>query len=429
MADDAPAEPTAYQHLEAIVGLSPAPEYRRFGSPGMAHVADYVAGVLTDAGYAVSQREVAANRWQVEYAPGHEPMLEILATGALPATESAFSLGATTTAQGVTCVVRAIEDVQPGDCGWVPFEVASPEWNNVTADPSGAVADIATRGGVAAVIEGDTSRDALLALQIRQSLPAVVVNATEAEVVGQQVRVRAMGAPAPATTHDVVAMRPPADPSRGYVVLLGHLDGWFAAAADNGSGSAAILRAARLLADQPPSGAGVLVVLVDGEEVGMHGSRAVAADLGSEAGLVVDPHGPALHWADLEAVLNLDAPTARPSDVQEPIAGGPTAEPPVFQWRAFVLSGSVALMDQFVVAFAAHGVLGLPIKAGVAEHLNGGMNRTDARWFRAARIPVFWPVTGYPEYHTSADTLAAVDPVDLEALAEGSADALRAVGA
>jgi hypothetical protein len=35
---------------------------------------------------------------------------------------------------------------------------------------------------------------------------------------------------------------------------------------------------------------------------------------------------------------------------------------------------------------------------------------------------VVWPVAGYPEYHTDADTLAAVDAADLEAIAAASAD-------
>ena len=67
----------------------------------------------------------------------------------------------------------------------------------------------------------------------------------------------------------------------------------------------------------------------------------------------------------------------------------------------------------------------LALKANLtldATMANGGLNRTDARWFDAAGIPVAWPVVGYAEYHTDGDTLAAVDASDLEAIAAATAD-------
>jgi hypothetical protein len=44
-------------------------------------------------------------------------------------------------------------------------------------------------------------------------------------------------------------------------------------------------------------------------------------------------------------------------------------------------------------------------------------------------VPFVWPVAGYPEYHTDGDTLASVDPTDLENVAEAAADLVRLIPA
>src|SRR5690606_20723881 len=70
---------------------------------------------------------------------------------------------------------------------------------------------------------------------------------------------------------------------------------------------------------------------------------------------------------------------------------------------------------------------GLPIPVAVADPLNGGVSRTDVRWFHDAGIPAAWPVVGYPEYHTTADTLDVVDPADLERVTAGAVALVRAL--
>ncbi|HJR25867.1 MAG TPA: hypothetical protein VJ804_10355, partial [Acidimicrobiales bacterium] len=227
-------------HLDAILDVSRPPTYRRFGSPGMAAAADHAAAALTAAGYSVLRHDRPSTVWSVDYAPGHDPALVRLDDGASFRTESAFRLGATTPAAGITCVVRPVDQVGPGDCGFVPYEQVSPEWNNLLADVATPVRAIAASGGVAAILEGDREHDALIALQVRQDIPVVVSLVDAGAVVGRRVRVRAMGAEVPATLHNVVAARPPSDPAAGYVVLQGHLDGWFEAAADNAGGAAAV---------------------------------------------------------------------------------------------------------------------------------------------------------------------------------------------
>jgi Zn-dependent M28 family amino/carboxypeptidase len=229
-----------------------------------------------------------------------------------------------------------------------------------------------------------------------------------------------MGGQQPAVLHDVVAVRRPRVGSR-YVLMTGHLDGWFQSAADNGGGGAAVLRAARLLATESPD-VGVAVALFDGEEVGLLGSKALAAGLAQPFGVGLGDCGPPLHLGDLSADVNLDASSARATDV----AGG---RAPVFSWRALVYSEEPVLTSTFLSVFSAHGVAGLPINGRSATQINGGMTRTDARWFDAAGIPVAWPVAGYAEYHTDGDTLGVVDPADLEAVAQASADLVARLAA
>jgi hypothetical protein len=420
-ATSASQSPSAWRHLEALVKRSPAPEYRRAGTPGMERVATYEATVLRKAGYAITRQDVALGpvRWNIDYAKGHAPLLARLDDGHRFKTESLFNLTQTTGVDGITCEVRAIADVRPGDCGFIPFAQASPEWKNVNADLAGAADEIIAKGGVGAVVQGDVARNAVIALNLRKPLPAVVAVADEAEVVGRRVRLRVMGAKTDAVAHNVIGVRRPPTGAADYVMLLAHADGWFQAAADNGGGAAAVLRAAELLAGLDP-GVGVVVALVDAEEIGLLGSRALAEALSSPEGLAVPGLASGLHMADLSAVINLDASTARASDVQDPVAGVTGADAPVFSWRTMVYSEHATLPGLFLETFSEHGVLGLPVNSKAAVQINGSW-RTDAGWFHEAGVPVAWPAVGYPEYHTDADSLRAVDRADLEHVAEAAA--------
>ena len=382
-------------------------------------VADFIAESLQASGLTVRRHDVPDVRYAVDYTPGHEPLLERIDDRHRFKTESVFAL-LEPRADEVTCTVRAIDAVQPGDCGLVPFADASPEWNNFGANPRGAVARIVERGGVGAVIQGDVANDLVFATRIKEAIPVVVAVFREGEVLGRRVRIRAMGATQPAVMHNVIGVRRPPPGSNRWLVLQAHADGWFKAAADNGSGTAAVLRAARLLGDDPPP-VGLLVVLYDGEELGLLGSKAFADELLSPEGFDLGDCGTRIHMADLAAVVNLDASSARPSDVTVAVGG----QLPLFSWRTLITSASPGLAVLFNAVMAAHGVLGLPLTAYIATAVNGGVNRTDARWFHAAGVPVMWPVAGYPEYHTDGDDLDAVDPTDLEHVAEGTADVIR----
>ncbi|MDQ1373431.1 MAG: Peptidase family [Actinomycetota bacterium] len=427
-AGPASAPPGAVAHLEAILDRSPAPEYRRAGSAGMAAVADYEAGVLTGAGYQVVRQDfdLGSARYGVDYAAGHEPLLERVADGHRFKVDSAFNLTRQTPPEGIECTVRAIADVRPGDCGFVPFATASPEWKNTSANLSGAAKQIVDQGGAGAVVQGDVPRNAVMAVSVRQALPSVVAVAAPEDLIGQRVRLRAMRDTAASTAgHNVIGVRP-GPPGSPYVLLLAHADGWYQAAADNGGGAAAVLRAAELLAARQP-GIGVVAALMDGEEIGLIGSKRLADTLKAPGGLAL-PGGGSLKMGDLAAAINLDASSARASDAQEPVHQRAGVDVPLFSWRAMVYSVHATLPSLFLATFAQHGVLGLPLTSQAAIAVNGSW-RTDAGAFHDAGVPVVWPVAGYPEYHTDADTLAVVDPADLEAIAEASADLVgRLVG-
>ena len=413
MAKGGNQEATAGSYLDQLVKRSPAPEYRRYGTAAMANVANWAAGRLAKAGYAVvCDDEATANRWAIDYSPGHEPLLTSGATTFK--TESAFDIG-TTGAAGITCTLKKIADVGPGDCGFVPFADGSPEWKNTSYNAPADLAQIVHQGGVGAVVQGDTQRNLVYALRPRTTIPTVV-SVVPDTVVGQTVTLRAMGASVPATSHNVVGILRQPTGSNQYIGLTAHMDGWFQAAADNGGGAAAVLRAADLLAAQHPQ-AGVFVGLMDGEEYGLLGSQKLAAELTSPAG--VD----GVHMTDLKAVMNLDASSARASDVQDHVKSVAGQDAPIFSWRAMVSSEEPTLTSLFLTTFAAHGVFGLPVTSEVAKAtIGGGSWRTDAQWFHQAGVPVAWPVAGYPEYHTDGDLPSAMDKADLENVATAAAD-------
>ena len=418
-----PTDETAFAHLGAILKRSKAPEYRRFGSAGMARVSDYIASELSSSGYKVMRHEFESSRYAVDYSKSHKPELVRLDDRRTFKVDSVFETMAPTGPEGLQCTVRAIEEVEPGDCGFVPFGTASPEWNNALQYAPGEALDaIAERGGVGAVIQGDVENNAVFALRLRKPLPAVVAVVQPEDVVGNQVRLRAMGATVPATVRNVVGVLRPPEGASDYLMLLAHADGWYQAAADNGSGAAAVLRAAQLLA-RDSLRSGVIIAEVDGEETGLLGSQRLAQDL-TGPGLAVPDGGPPVRMADIKAVVNLDASSAVPADVDAEVHSATGAHIPLFSWRAMVYSEEPVLPALFLSTFAAQGVLGAPVSSMAAEGAIGGW-RTDAKWFHEAGVPVVWPVAGYPAYHTDKDTLAAVDPGDLEAVARASAALVR----
>jgi peptidase M28-like protein len=423
------AAPSAYDHLRAILARSPAPQYRRAGSPGMVSVASYAAGRFAKAGYRVVRFDFPFKRYAIDYTSTHRPMLR-RDDGARFKTESGFDLNRITPAAGVTCVVKKAADVGPGDCGLIPFGNASPEWKNSPFVSVGDQLDqIVAANGAGAIVQGDVRRDLVFALRVRRALPTVVSVANASELLGRRVTLRAMGSYVDAVGHDVVAVRRPPAGSTEYAMVLGHGDAWFQGGADNGGGAAAVIRVAELVAASKP-GIGVIAVITDAEEVGLIGADRLAQAL--DDGLAVGDGKPPIHTADIKAVVNLDASSARASDVQDTATGIARRDLPLFSWRAMVYSES-PITAPFLARFAAHQVLGAPAPSFVWKPIAAGAidsrHRSDVAPFEERGIPFVWPVAGYPEYHTDGDTLAAVDADDLENIALASAELIGDIAA
>jgi len=388
----------------------------------MEAVAEYAAGRFAAAGYRVVPYDFPFRRYAIDYTSGHEPLLE-RDDGTRFKTESAFDLNRVTPASGITCVVKKTKDVGPGDCGLVPFGNASPEWKNSPFVSAGAQLDqIVAAGGAGAIVQGDVRRELVFALRARRALPTVVTVAHTKELLGRTVTLRAMGGYADATGHDVVAVRRPPAGSSSYAMVLGHGDAWFQGGADNGGGAAAVIRVAEILAAAQPN-IGIIAVITDAEEVGLIGADRLAEAF--DKGFEVGDGKPAVHTADIKAVVNIDASSARASDVQDTALGLARQDLPLFSWRAMVSSES-PITAPFLARFAAHQVLGAAAPAFIWKPIAAGglgsRHRSDVAPFEERGIPFVWPVAGYPEYHTDGDTLRAVDPDDLENVALASAE-------
>jgi hypothetical protein len=143
-------------------------------------------------------------------------------------------------------------------------------------------------------------------------------------------------------------------------------------AADNGSGVAVVLEAARVLVAHLPDGVGLSVALLDAEEVGALGSAHHAATLGTRP-LVVNVDG-AGHLDEAAAVE----------------AGGPA-------------HGLLALLDQ------AGRHVGLPLRAAPVA--------SDNRRYGAAGLPAVGIGAGMAGYHSPADTADRVEAATLTAVA------------
>src|SRR5947209_5180872 len=233
----APARPapTASDYLSKLVRLSSAPEYRRFGSAAMGQVAGFAAGALAKDGYQVVSDDIGGlSRWAVDYAEADRPQLVRVADGHQFKTESAFEI-TPTGPDGVECTVKKVADVGPGDCGLVPFSEGSPEWKNVSYNAPADVATIVGKGGIGAVVQGDVQRNLVYALRLHSPGIPVVVSVVRDDIVGQRVRLRAMGASVPAVAHNIVGVLPPPAgsslqlksarqlKSAQYVMLLAHM--------------------------------------------------------------------------------------------------------------------------------------------------------------------------------------------------------------
>ncbi|MGC4938540.1 M28 family metallopeptidase [Kribbella sp. DT2] len=217
------------------------------------------------------------------------------------------------------------------EAGWMPKMIAGP--------PTGKVAILSVRTDLHAELTrtpGDT---------VTASVPMRTVTATGTNVYG-------------------VFAKPEA--GQVAVLLTAHFDGVsddpqlrHPAAGDNASGVAVVLEAARLLAGHLPTGVGLSVALLDGEEVGARGSA---------------HHAPQL--APGTYVINVDG-AAQLGSAAAVEAGGP-AEP------------LLAAVDQ------AGRLTGVPLQAGAMA--------SDNRRYAAVGLPAIGIGMGMPGYQTTVET-------------------------
>ncbi|MFC0623344.1 M28 family metallopeptidase [Kribbella deserti] len=226
------------------------------------------------------------------------------------------------------------------EAGWMPKMIAGP--------PMGQVAIVSVRGDLHAEL-ADHAGETLTAF-----VPMRTISTTGINVYG------------------VLSEPAPGCPS---VLLTAHFDGVgddpevrFPAAADNASGVAVVLEAARLLSSAMPTGAGLAVALLDGEEAGARGSA---------------HHAPQLTAGTL--VINVDG-AAQLGDAAAVEAGGPA-------------EALLAALDQ------AGRRAGVPLRAGAMA--------SDNRRYAATGLPAIGIGMGMPGYQTPAETVDRVDPATL----------------
>jgi aminopeptidase YwaD len=381
-AHPAELEPDAGRLRGVVAELAAGPYGgRRVGTPGGRAAAGWLAGQLEALGGRVSTeefpvagvRELAATPTAVWIDPAgrrhvlrhRRDMVEVLTSADTPAARTGPLVpaaaqqwrGCWVLAEILTAQVRErIADQQPterpaglvvargvDDGGWMPKMITGPAALPVPV--LGIRADlhrqmVATGGELAA------------------SVPLRTVRATGTNV------------------HAVVVPSPPGGVS---VLLTSHYDGVgddpgqrLPAAADNASGVAVVLEAARLLAAAPPPGAvpgpGVAVALLDGEEAGAVGSA---------------HHAPAVPAGT--QVLNVDG-AARLERAAAVEAGGPA-------------EALLAALDR------AGRQVGVALRAGAMA--------SDNRRYAAAGLPAIGIGMGMPGYQTPAETPDRVETATL----------------
>jgi hypothetical protein len=218
-----------------------------------------------------------------------------------------------------------------------------------------------------------------------------LVAANARELIGQEVEITNHARIVPGRGWDVVAKSP--GDFQDYVLVSGHLDSWYQGALDDGSGSAVVLELARLLEPKTAGRTGVILLLADGEEIGLYGSAAFARQFGVDK---------------IKAMVELDM-VSRKNDYSKK---GP-ARARVLPRFVTRVSGMKTIVKQaFAAAPGKNYLLGLSQWRGVFGSLP-----TDLEWFYAGGAPGVFVWTPSKYYHTEKDTLEYMDAADLEAFA------------
>ena len=422
-----PASPSAQirpdgirAHLEALQSIADANGgVRTAGTPGYKASVDYVAGQLRDLGYAVETPEFEMATFTE--LPGAS--LEVGVDG--PTFTAGPDFHAMIYSAGGDLTAPVVEvgfgESEEGGCD-------AGDWANL---PDGAIAVVppgpcfrrqivlnAVEAGAAAVIVGYPQWPAG---QVRRptliepdgiTIPAISASAELGEALraaaaaGGEVHISLQTAIGQAAVRNVIAE------SHGVaervVMLGGHLDSVHDGPGinDNGSGAAALLEVARLLAAEHP-GARVRFALWGGEEFGLLGSRAYVESLGTDA------------RREITAYLNFD------------MLGSPNFVPFVYD-QADAAPGSSDITD-FLVEYLEELGVGAERAdlGGGSDHAffaeagipTGGIFSGATELKTAAQAEAFGGSAGEPMdacYHLACDTVANADVEQVAILAEAA---------
>jgi len=227
-------------------------------------------------------------------------------------------------------------------------------------------------------------------------LPGLVVENAR-KLLGDVIEVRGDARIVRGTGHTVVAMSPA--PADSYVVVTAHLDCWFTGALDDGTGSAALLEAARLLKDDPH---GVIFLLADTEEIGLIGSAVFAQrfDLDKVAAVIE---------LDMVSGLNNYGWNKSPDTAR--------IMPRFITYTRDTKPRTKSYLDGL-------GGTKLYFPMGLTRKVMGGL-ATDMEWFYAHGVPGVFVYSPSKYYHTELDNIDWIPADDLQRVAEAVAGLTR----
>lgn len=273
--------------------------------------------------------------------------------------------------------------------------------------------EVLARGG-AAMLYVSTAPDNLIQIgtvadggEPLTAVPTITVGADDGAAIraalagGQTVRVSlAVDAMlVPAEGENVLATLPGRDPDAGTILIGAHFDSWYAGAADNGTGVAALLELAEALAATPERAFTLQFVGYDGEEIGLYGGYDYLRDHVIVGG---DP---------VALVVNLEMPATGTDDT-----------------RALGHSNHAPL-DEALEDIGARELYPIFVGMEAVPALFGGIIPTDIQGMYWAGLAGFSTACDSPYYHTPEDT---PDKIDVGFLADAVIrfqDALAALDA
>lgn len=396
-------------HLQALQAIADAHDGNRSaGTPGYDASADYVAGKLRSAGYAV------------ELQPFTFPFFRELAPASIGAFEDVTTMtysasGDITAAPqraGNGCTAKAYK-------GFARGRVALVERGKCSF---GTKADVAVKAGAGALVVFDKAGPFNGNLAEPKRIPAVGVSgAVGAKVAAlKQVRVFTRTISEMRTTHNVIAQT--RGSGKGRVVMAGaHLDSVQEGPGlnDNGSGSAAILeialQTARLHPDRP-----VRFAWWGAEEEGLLGSKAYVAKLSAQ------------ERKKIKLYLNLDM-IASPNPVfgiydgddSDQVGSGPGPKGSGKIEHAFERYFDGRGLPYQGADFTGRSDYGPFIEAGIPA---GGLFTGAEDSMTAAEAKKYGGAAGTPNdvcYHQACDTVQNIDERALDAMTRATASVIE----